>query len=202
MRKAAVKSVLATLGYRVQCTRHTPRQLLEPENLRVIEFGRCCMPSDVRSGPSRLSFVQVGGYDGITPDTLRKYIEKCVSSRASIERQKESRKQHRVLAFGRILSPKGGHPQASGGNLRRHMHSGWAEEASPDQLHAPLSATDHAQRNWIPFLMMVRQGANRPDALTRDKKSILADTDRDALFQELCTSAMRRPVASRRSHPG
>jgi FkbM family methyltransferase len=74
--KVVTRSVLAAFGYRVQGTRYTPRQLLDAKNLRAIEFDDIVCRRIFEVGP-RLSFVQIGAYDGITQDPLRKYIEKC-----------------------------------------------------------------------------------------------------------------------------
>jgi FkbM family methyltransferase len=74
--KRLVKSVLAKLGYQVQGTRHYPRQLLEPTNLRRIEFDDVACRRMFEFG-SELTFIQVGAFDGITKDPLRKYINQC-----------------------------------------------------------------------------------------------------------------------------
>jgi FkbM family methyltransferase len=71
-----VRQALRRLGYNIEGVRYTPRQLLEPERLRALEFddvvcrhmhehGRACV------------FLQVGAYDGVSTDPLRKYIGPC-----------------------------------------------------------------------------------------------------------------------------
>lgn len=74
--KDLLKTSLAALGYRVQGTRYCPRQLLDPGCLRVIEFDDVVCRHMFETGPE-LTFIQVGAFDGITGDPLRKYIDKC-----------------------------------------------------------------------------------------------------------------------------
>ena len=74
--KRLLKNTLAKLGYRVQGTRYTPRQLLEPSCLRAIEFDDVVCRRIFESGPN-FTFIQIGVFDGITHDPLRKYIDKC-----------------------------------------------------------------------------------------------------------------------------
>ena len=94
--KAVTRSVLAAFGYRLQGTRYTPRQLLEPENLRAIEFDDVVCRRMFEVGP-RLSFVQIGAYDGITQDPLRKYIEECGWRGVMVEPQGRAANQLREL---------------------------------------------------------------------------------------------------------
>jgi len=74
--KHLLKTALARLGYRVQGTRYFPRQLLETTSLRAIEFDDVVCRRMFEFGPE-FSFIQVGAFDGITRDPLRKYISKC-----------------------------------------------------------------------------------------------------------------------------
>jgi FkbM family methyltransferase len=74
--KKLVKTALAAMGYRVQGTRYCPRQLLDPGCLRPIEFDDVVCRRMFESGPE-LTFVQIGAFDGVTRDPLRKYIDKC-----------------------------------------------------------------------------------------------------------------------------
>src|SRR5438270_8534226 len=74
--KQLLKSLLAKLGYRVQGIRYYPRQLLEPAALRSIEFDDVVCRRMFEFG-SELIFIQVGGFDGVTKDPLRKYINRC-----------------------------------------------------------------------------------------------------------------------------
>jgi FkbM family methyltransferase len=97
--KAFVRSVLAAFGYRVQGTRYTPRQLLEPDNLRAIEFDDVVCRRMFEVGAT-LSFVQVGVYDGVTQDPLRKYIEKCAWRGVMVEPQVRAANRLRELYDG------------------------------------------------------------------------------------------------------
>lgn len=74
MVKRLLKSAFSRLGYRIEGTRYVPRQLRTPELLRVLEFDDivCRRMFDVGSS---LNFVQVGVFDGVTGDPLRKYID-------------------------------------------------------------------------------------------------------------------------------
>ena len=72
--KLLLKRLLAKLGYRVQGTRYYPRQLLDPAVLRSLEFDDVVCRRIVEVGPE-FTFVQVGAFDGITKDPLRKYIQ-------------------------------------------------------------------------------------------------------------------------------
>lgn len=74
--KQAVRALLARLGYRVEGVRYTPRQLFEPAALRALEFDDVVCRRMVEHGRN-LSFIQVGAYDGVSTDPLRKYIEPC-----------------------------------------------------------------------------------------------------------------------------
>lgn len=74
--KQAVKAILSRLGYRIVGTRHTPRQLLEPELLRFVEFDDVVCRQMFEYGEDCV-FIQVGAYDGVSIDPLRKYIERC-----------------------------------------------------------------------------------------------------------------------------
>jgi FkbM family methyltransferase len=74
--KRLLKNVFSRLGYHIQGTRYVPRQLLNPDCLRVIQFDDIVCRLMFEVGPS-LNFIQVGAHDGVTADPLRKYIEKC-----------------------------------------------------------------------------------------------------------------------------
>jgi FkbM family methyltransferase len=74
--KELLKSTLASLGYRVQGTRYIPRQLLEPGLLRVLEFDDVVCRRMFNVGPE-FTFIQVGAFDGLVQDPLRKYIPRC-----------------------------------------------------------------------------------------------------------------------------
>jgi FkbM family methyltransferase len=71
-----IKSGLAALGYQVQGTKYCPRQLLEPALLRKLEFDDIICRRMFAVG-RELLFIQVGAFDGVSTDPLRKYIETC-----------------------------------------------------------------------------------------------------------------------------
>lgn len=71
-----IKSGLAALGYQVQGTKYCPRQLLEPGFLRKLEFDDVVCRRMFEVG-RELSFIQVGAFDGVSTDPLRKYIQTC-----------------------------------------------------------------------------------------------------------------------------
>jgi FkbM family methyltransferase len=97
--KQLLKSLLAKLGYRVQGTRYCPRQLLEPGALRLVEFDDVVCRRMFEFG-SELTFIQVGAFDGVTKDPLRKYISRCGWRGIVIEPQPGAAKQLRELYRG------------------------------------------------------------------------------------------------------
>ena len=97
--KQLLKTVLGRLGYRVQGTRHCPRQLLDAASIRTIEFDDVVCRRMYEFGPE-FTFVQVGAFDGITKDPLRKYITKCGWRGIVIEPQAAAAGQLRELYRG------------------------------------------------------------------------------------------------------
>lgn len=71
-----IKSGLAALGYQVQGTKYCPRQLLEPGLLRKLEFDDVVCRRMFEVG-REFTFIQVGAFDGVSTDPLRKYIQTC-----------------------------------------------------------------------------------------------------------------------------
>ena len=71
-----IKSGLAALGYQVQGTKYCPRQLLEPALLRRLEFDDVVCRRMFEVG-QEFTFIQVGAFDGVSTDPLRKYIQTC-----------------------------------------------------------------------------------------------------------------------------
>lgn len=74
--KQAIRTLLARLGYRLDGIRYTPRHLLEPGRLRALEFDDVICRHMFEHGQDCV-FIQVGAYDGVSTDPLRKYIERC-----------------------------------------------------------------------------------------------------------------------------
>lgn len=73
--KRQLKQMLDMLGYRVENIRNRPRQLQDPAAMRVLEFDDIICRRMMEVGPS-LRFLQLGAFDGVTRDPLRKYIVK------------------------------------------------------------------------------------------------------------------------------
>jgi FkbM family methyltransferase len=74
--KQAIKAILARLGYRVEGIRYTPRHLLDPSRLRILQFDDVICRYMFENGQD-CTFLQIGAYDGISTDPLNKYIERC-----------------------------------------------------------------------------------------------------------------------------
>ena len=74
--KTAIRSVLARLGYHIEGILYTPRQLLDSDRLRSLEFDDVICRHMFDRGEA-CTFVQVGAYDGVSTDPLRKYVERC-----------------------------------------------------------------------------------------------------------------------------
>jgi FkbM family methyltransferase len=71
--KKRIKRLLNALGYDVRGTRMIPRQLLQPRLLRPLEFDDLVCRLMYEKGDA-LTFIQVGAFDGVMHDPLRKYI--------------------------------------------------------------------------------------------------------------------------------
>jgi hypothetical protein len=74
--KQVLRQFIGSLGYHVEGTRYTPEHLLRPECLRTLKFDDIVCRCMFRHGQER-TFIQVGAYDGITADPVRRYIERC-----------------------------------------------------------------------------------------------------------------------------
>jgi FkbM family methyltransferase len=74
--KALIRQALRRVGYNVEGVRYTPRQLLEPKLLRVLQFDDVVCRRMHEHG-RQFSFIQVGAYDGVSTDPLRKYVAAC-----------------------------------------------------------------------------------------------------------------------------
>lgn len=84
--KALIRRALRRVGYNVEGVRYTPRQLLEPARLRALEFDDIVCRHMYEHG-RELSFIQVGAYDGVSTDPLRKYVAACGWSGVMLEPQ-------------------------------------------------------------------------------------------------------------------
>lgn len=74
--KQVLKKMIGRLGYRIEGTRYTPRQLYRPECLRTLQFHDVICRHMFECGQD-CNFIQVGAYDGVSTDPLRRYIERC-----------------------------------------------------------------------------------------------------------------------------
>lgn len=97
--KWLLEHALSTFGYRVQGTRYTPRQLLDPACLRVLQFDDVICRRMLEARPN-LTFVQIGAFDGVTRDPLRKYIGKFGWRGVLVEPQSRAAAQLRELYGG------------------------------------------------------------------------------------------------------
>ena len=91
--------MLARMGYRVEGTRYTPRHLLEPDMLRRLEFDDVICRHMFEFGQDCV-FIQIGAYDGVSTDPLRKYIERCGWRGVMLEPQSRPAGQLRELYRG------------------------------------------------------------------------------------------------------
>jgi len=94
--KQSIIAILARLGYRIEGIRYTPHHLLEPERLRTLQFDDVICRHMIERGQD-LIFIQVGAYDGISTDPLRKYIERCGWRGVMLEPQPEPARALRAL---------------------------------------------------------------------------------------------------------
>lgn len=97
--KRAIRRLTAKLGYRIEGIRYTPRQLLDASFLRPLEFDDVICRRMFEAGPE-LTFVQVGAFDGVANDPLRKYIERCNWRGVMVEPQPEPAMALRKLYTG------------------------------------------------------------------------------------------------------
>ena len=94
--KRLLKTVLENLGYKVQGIRYTPRHLLEPSMVRVLEFDDIICRYMVEHRQN-LTFIQVGAFDGVTKDPLRPYIERYGWRGVLVEPQPKAAEKLRKL---------------------------------------------------------------------------------------------------------
>jgi FkbM family methyltransferase len=97
--KQALKQLLNHFDYRIEGTRYTPRHLFRPECVRTLHFHDVICRYMFERGQD-CSFIQVGAYDGISADPLRRYIERCGWSGVMVEPQPGPAQQLRALYKG------------------------------------------------------------------------------------------------------
>jgi FkbM family methyltransferase len=74
--KQAIKQLLDRMGYRIEGTHYTPHHLYRSECLRALQFDDVICRYMFDHGEI-CNFIQVGAYDGISTDPLRRYVERC-----------------------------------------------------------------------------------------------------------------------------
>lgn len=84
--KEIVRRALWRLGYRLECVRETPLYLAERQHARRLQFDDVVCRRIVES-QLPLSFVQIGAYDGVLADPLRKYIDRFAWTGVMLEPQ-------------------------------------------------------------------------------------------------------------------
>src|ERR1700677_3287835 len=94
--KTWLRQRLRDLGYNVEGVRYTPRQLLEPALVRTVEFDDVICRHMFAHGEGCV-FIQVGAYDGLSTDPLRKYIARCPWSGVMLEPQPRPAERLREL---------------------------------------------------------------------------------------------------------
>ncbi len=97
--KALIRKALRRAGYNVEGVRYTPRQLLEPERLRALEFDDVICRRMHEAG-RQLTFIQVGAYDGVSTDPLHKYVAACGWGGVMLEPQPRPAARLRELYAG------------------------------------------------------------------------------------------------------
>jgi FkbM family methyltransferase len=73
--KQALKQLLGRFNYHVEGTRYTPRHLFRPECVRTLQFHDVICRYMFEHGQI-CTFIQVGAYDGVSTDPLRRYIQR------------------------------------------------------------------------------------------------------------------------------
>jgi FkbM family methyltransferase len=74
--KQALKQLLGRFNYRIEGTRYKPRHLFRTECIRTLQFDDVICRYMFEHGQV-CTFIQVGAYDGVSTDPLRRYIERC-----------------------------------------------------------------------------------------------------------------------------
>lgn len=97
--KSVARLLLGKLGYRIEGTRLTPHHLYDPGCLRTLEFDDVICRRMIEGGEA-LTFVQVGAFDGVTHDPLRKYISRFAWRGVFVEPQAAAAASLRELYRG------------------------------------------------------------------------------------------------------
>jgi FkbM family methyltransferase len=94
--KRLIRAMLGMAGYRIEGTRYTPRQFYDPAVARTLLFDDVVCRHMFEVGP-QLIFIQIGAYDGVSADPLRKYIDRCGWRGIMLEPQPRPANQLRAL---------------------------------------------------------------------------------------------------------
>jgi FkbM family methyltransferase len=94
--KRLIRAMLGVAGYRIEGVRYTPRQFYDAKVIRALTFDDVVCRHMFEVGPE-LIFIQIGAYDGVSADPLRKYIERCRWSGVMLEPQPRPANQLRTL---------------------------------------------------------------------------------------------------------
>lgn len=94
--KQAIRGLLARLGYRIEGIRFTPRHLFDAQAVRHLEFDDVVCRHVFEHG-ANCTFLQIGAYDGISTDPLRKFIERFGWRGVMLEPQPGPARQLREL---------------------------------------------------------------------------------------------------------
>jgi FkbM family methyltransferase len=94
--KQAIRTLLARLGYRLEGIRYTPRHLFDQQAVRHLEFDDVVCRHMYEKGENCV-FVQVGAYDGVSTDPLRRYIARSGWRGVMLEPQPGPADQLRTL---------------------------------------------------------------------------------------------------------
>lgn len=97
--KQLLKRALAKFGYQVEGTRYVPRQLLEEDLRRRLEFDDVVARHMFESGQD-LGFIQAGAFDGLMKDPLCRFIDSCKWRGVLVEPQMEQASHLRDLYCG------------------------------------------------------------------------------------------------------
>ncbi len=97
--KKLIRLALARSGYQIQSTKYIPRQLLNPDLLRVIDLDDIVCRRMFQSGQA-LTFIQIGAFDGVSTDPLYKYIGRYAWRGVMLEPQPRPASKLRELYAG------------------------------------------------------------------------------------------------------
>jgi FkbM family methyltransferase len=94
--KQAIKGLANKFGYRIEGIKYTPRHLFDKRAVRQLELDDVICRYIVERG-AECTFIQIGAYDGISTDPLRKYIERFAWRGVMLEPQPGPAQQLRQL---------------------------------------------------------------------------------------------------------